>query len=300
MDWKKLGKALLFPHIALMIILVPIAIVLLVGSMVFVGTESVIAYISYVLSAYTLTVWCFKIPYAIRFFKTFKDENKYARRLQDDARLRVNVSLYGALAWNALYGIFQLWLGFVHSTFWFYSLGAYYICLGVMRFFLLLHTRRYAPGEKMQTELAKYRACGWIFLIMNLALALIIFFMVYWNRTFKHHMITAIAMAAYTFTAFTVAIVNIIRYRKYNSPVFSASKAISFAAACVSMLTLASTMLTTFSDGPMGETEQKIMLGCIGCSVSGVVVAMAIRMIAKGTKRLTQYRTEVEYGKQSQ
>ena len=300
MDWKKLGKALLFPHIALMIILVPIAIVLLVGSMVFVGTESVIAYISYVLSAYTLTVWCFKIPYAIRFFRTFKDENKYARRLQDDARLRVNVSLYGALAWNALYGIFQLWLGFVHSTFWFYSLGAYYICLGVMRFFLLLHTRRYAPGEKMQTELAKYRACGWIFLIMNLALALIIFFMVYWNRTFKHHMITAIAMAAYTFTAFTVAIVNIIRYRKYNSPVFSASKAISFAAACVSMLTLASTMLTTFSDGTMGETEQKIMLGCIGCSVSGVVVAMAIRMIAKGTKRLTQYRTEVEYGKQSQ
>ena len=288
MDWKKLGKALLFPHIAIMILLVPIATVLLVGSMVFVGTESVIAYISYVLAAYTLTVWCFKIPYLIKFFKTFKDENKYARRLQDDARLRVNISLYGSFAWNALYGIFQLWLGFYHRTFWFYSLGAYYICLAVMRFFLVRHTRKYTPGERMQTELVKYRACGWIFLIMNLALALIIFFMVYFNRTFEQHMITAIAMAAYTFTAFTVAIVNVVKYRKYNSPVFSASKAISFAAACVSMLTLTSTLLTTFSDGTMGPMEQKTMLGSVGVAVSMVIVTMAIYMIVTGTKKLKQ------------
>ncbi|MBE6557425.1 MAG: hypothetical protein E7661_00170 [Ruminococcaceae bacterium] len=291
MDWKKLCKAILFPHIAIMIILVPIATACLVVSMVLVGTESAVAIASYVLAAYTLTVWCFRIPYLIRFFKAFKNENIYAKRLQDDARLRVNISLYGSLAWNALYGIFQLWLGFYHHTFWFYSLGAYYICLAVMRFFLVRHTRKYAPGQRMKTELVKYRACGWIFLIMNLALALIIFFMVYFNRTFKHHMITAIAMAAYTFTAFTVAIVNVVKYKKYKSPVFSASKAISFAAACVSMLTLTSTLLTTFSDGTMGAMEQKMMLGSVGGAVSIVVVAMAIYMIATGTKKLKAINT---------
>ena len=286
MDWKKLGKALLFPHSVIRIILVPIATVLLVGSMVFVGTESVIAYISYILAAYTLTVWCFQIPTLIRFFKAFKAENKYARRWQNDARLRVNVSLYGSFAWNALYGIFQLWLGFYHHTFWFSSLGAYYICLGTMRFFLVRHTRKYAPGERMQAELVKYRACGWVFLVMNLALSLINFFMVYWNRTFQHHMITAIAMAAYTFTSFTTAIVSMVKYKKYNSPVFSASKAISFAAACVSMLTLTSTMLTTFSDGTMDAITRKIMLGSVGAAVSVTVVAMAIYMILKSTKKL--------------
>ena len=296
MDWKKLGKALLFPHIAIMILLVPIATVLLVGSMVFIGTESVIAYISYVLAAYTLTVWCMKIPKIIRFFKTFKDENKYARRWQDDTRLRVNVSLYGSLAWNVLYGIFQLWLGFYHHTFWFYSLGAYYICLGVMRFFLARHTTRYAPGEKMQAELKKYRACGIVFLMMNLALALIVFFMVYWNRTFEHHMITAIAMAAYTFTAFIVAIVNVIKYKKYNSPVFSASKAISLAAALVSMLTLESTMLTTFGDGTMTVVAQKWMLGATGGAISVLIVATAIYMIVVGSKKLKELKSEVENG----
>ena len=286
MDWKKLGKALLFPHTAIMIILVPIATVFLVGSMVFIGTESPMAILSYVLAAYTLTVWCFKIPYLIKFFKNFKNENQYARKWQDDARLRINVSLYGSLAWNTLYGIFQLWLGFFHHTFWFCSIGIYYICLAVMRLFLVNHTRKYAPGEKMRTELVKYRACGWIFLLMNLALSLIVFFMLYWNRTFTHHMITAIAMAAYTFTAFTTAIINVVKYKKYNSPVYSASKAISFAAACVSMLTLTSTLLTTFSDETMSVMEQKIMLGSIGIAVSAMVVILAVFMIVMGTKKL--------------
>ena len=293
MSLKKLGKALLFPHIAIMILLVPIATVLLVGSMVFIGTESLVAIVSYVIAAYTLTVWCFEIPYLIKFFKTFKNENKYARRWQDDTRLRVNVSLYGSFAWNALYGIFQLWLGFYHHTFWFCSLGGYYICLAVMRFFLVRHTRKYAPGEKMQAELMKYRACGIVFLVMNLSLALIIFFMVYWNRTFEHHMFTAITMAAYTFTALTTAIVNVIKYRKYNSPVYSASKAISLAAALVSMLTLESTMLTTLGDGTMSQVEQKWMLGATGGVISLLIVATAIYMIVIGTKKLKELKIEV-------
>ena len=298
MDWKKIGKALLFPHIVIMISLVPLATVLLVGSMVFVGTESPIAYISYVLAAYTLTIWCMKIPNIIRFFKRFKNENKYAQKWLTDTRLRVNVSLYGSFAWNALYGIFQLWLGFYHHTFWFSSLGAYYICLGIMRYFLVRHTAKYAPGERMQIELVKYRACGWVFLVMNLALSLIVFFMVYWNRTFQHHMITAITMAAYTFSAFAAAIVNMVKYKKYNSPVFSASKAISFAAACVSMLTLTSTMLTTFNDGTMDAITRKWMLGSVGVAVSGTVVTMAIYMIVQGTKKLKKINKEVQNGEQ--
>ena len=293
MDYKRLGKALLFPHISIMILLVPIATVLLVGSMVFIGTESAIAYISYVLSAYTLTVWCFKIPYLIKIFKSFKEENKYARRWLGDARLRVNVSLFSALLFNCLYGVFHLWLGFYHHTYWFYSLGVYYVSLAFMRSGLIRHTKRYAPGVKMRTELIKYRATGIVFLIMNLALTVIIFFMVYFNRTFEHDMITAIAMAAYTFASLAKAIISIVRYRKYNSPVFSASKAISLASACVSILTLEATMLTTFGEETMNEITRKTMLGATGAVISIFIIAIAIYMIVKGTKQL---KTEVENG----
>lgn len=296
MDLRKLGKALLFPHIAIIALLTPISLVLLVGSMVFVGVESPVAIASYVLSAYTLTVWCFRLPNIIRFLKRLKNENKLAKRWKNDTRLRVKVSLYASFSWNALYGAFQLWLGFYHETFWFYSLGAYYVCLAVMRFFLVGHTRKYQPGERLRGELVKYRACGWVFLIMNLALTLIIFFMVYWNRTFEHHMITAIAMAAYTFTSLTLAIINVVRYRRYNSPVYSASRAISLAAALVSVLTLESTMLTTFGGEDMTAQTKKWLLGATGGAISIMIIAAAIYMIAVSTKKINQLNSEVENG----
>jgi len=294
MDWKKIGKAVLFPHMVLMIILLPVAIVLLVYSMVFIGTESVIAIVSYVLAAYTLTIWCFKIPYLIRFIKSFRDENKYARRWLEDTRLRVNVSLYGSLIWNTAYAMLQLGMGLWHRTFWFISMAGYYIALAAMRFFLVKYTRKHKPGEKMWEEISKYRVCGIVFLIMNIAISVMIFFMVYWNRTFRHHEITTISMAAYTFTSLTIAIVNVVRYRKYNSPVYSASKAISLAAASVSILTLEATMLTTFGEETLNLVERRIFLGLSGGAVSIFIVAMAIYMIIRGTGKLKQLKTVKE------
>ena len=286
MNWKKLGKALLFPHIAIMIILFPVATVFLVYSMVFLGSESIVAIISYVLAFYTLTVWCVRTPQIIHFFKAFKNENRYARRWIEDTQLRVNVSLYGTLIWNTAYALLQLGLGFYHSSFWFFSMAGYYISLAIMRFFLVRHTSKHSPGEKMKEELIKYTACGWVFLFMNLAISLMIFFMVYWNRTFNHHEITTIALAAYTFTAFTIAIINIVKYRKYQSPVYSASKAISLAAACVSILTLESTMLTTFGKDTLDLFSRRLFLGLSGGAVSVFILVMSVYMIVQGRKKL--------------
>ncbi len=283
--FKKLCKSLLFPHIILMILLVPIVTVFLVWAMLTLDAESPIAIISYILSGYTLTVWCVRIPRLITYFRAFKNENKYAVRLFEDVRLRVNISLYASLSWNIAYAVFQMWLGHYHRSFWFYSIAGYYISLVIMRFFLATYTRKHTAGENMLAELKKYRICGWIFLAMNLALSLIILFMVYWNRTFIHHEITTIAMATYTFIAFTVAIVNMVKYSKYNSPVFSASKAINMAAACVSMLTLTSTMLTTFGEADV-IAFRRLMLALIGGAVSVFIITMAIYMIIKSTKKI--------------
>ena len=159
-----------------------------------------------------------------------------------------------------------------------------------MRFFLAQYTIKNKPGEKMREELSRYRLCGWVFLAMNLALSLMVFFMVYWNRTFRHHEITTIALAAYTFTAFVMAIINIVKYRKYNSPVYSASKAISLASACVSMLTLEATMLTTFGDGTMDAVTRKIFLGCTGGVISVFVIVTAIYMIKQSSEKLKELR----------
>ncbi len=290
--FKKICKALLFPHMAIMIILAPIATAFLVYSMVALGTESIISIISYVLAAYTLTIWCCKIPNIIRFFKNFKNENKYVQTWTGDVRLRVRVSLYGSFAWNTAYAIFQLCLGLYHASVWYYALAGYYICLALMRFFLSGHTTKHMPGENMKKELTEYRTCGWIFLVINLALSAMVFLMIYQNKSASHHEITTIALAAYTFTTLTTAIVNTVKYRKYESPVYSASKAISLAAACVSMITLTSTMLASFSEDTTDPMFRTYMLAGLGAAVAIFITATAIYMIMQSTKKLNAMKIE--------
>ncbi len=289
---KKLAKALLFPHISVALILIPASVAFLVYSMLNYDSASLIACVSYALSAYTLTVWCVRIPSLIVFFKTLKEENKYVRRWYGDEPWRLKVSLYSSLLFNISYACFNLFLGYYHSTFWFYSLAVYYLSLALMRFFLLRYTRKNTPGEKMRSELTRYRACGWILLFMNLAVSLMIFFMVYWNRTFIHHEITTIAIAAYTFTTLITAIIGLIKQRKVNSPILSAAKSISLASACVSMLTLESTMLTTFGKETLSLGERRLFLGLSGAAVSAFIITVAVFMVVTSSKKIKIFKTE--------
>lgn len=287
---SKLLRSFLFPAASVLLMLTPFAIVFLVYSMVFCGSESAVAIASYVIAAYTLTVWCIKIPSLNRFFKCFSKRNKYLNMWKSDPHLRIKLTLYGTLLWNTAYSLLQLGLGFYHSSFWYFSMAGYYISLAAMRFYLVKYTRK--NENNMLEELKKYRICGIVFLVMNLAVSLMIFFMVYWNRTFTHHPITAIAMAAYTFTAFTMAIISIVKYRKYQSPVYSAAKSISLASACVSMLTLESTMLTAFDDGSMDAASRRIMLASTGGVVSLFIIVLAVYMIVTSSKKLKGLNNE--------
>lgn len=284
-NWKKIGLSLLYPHLAVIFCLLPISVAFLVFALVYLGTESIIAIISYLLAFYVLLVICFRIPRMIAFFKALKRENKYINKWFSDVHLRMNVSLYGSLIWNIAFAIFQLGLGFYHHSFWFYSMFAYYVMLGIMRFFLFKHTRKYKANEEAEVELKKYIVSGWLLLFMNLALAVIVFFIVYWNRTFYHHMITTIALAAYTFFTFTFAIINLVKYKKYKSPVYSSAKNISLIAGCVSMLTLETTMLTTFGGGD-DPLFRQIIISLTGVAVIGFALTMAIIMIVKGNKEM--------------
>ena len=289
-NWKKVGLNLLYPHIAVIILLTPIATVFLVCSLIYFNQTSILAILSYLLSFYVLMVVCFRVPKIIKFFKAIKQENKYVKRYFSDVRLRMNISLYGSLIWNVAFAVFQLWFGFNQNSLWFYSMFAYYAILAVMRFFLVKHTRTYDIKENEEKEIKNANLCGWLLLVMNLALAVIIVFIVVWNRTFYYHEIITITLAAYTFTTFAFAIINIIRYRKFESPVYSTAKAISLIAASVSMLTLETAMLTTFSTGNDSGFRQ-LMLSLTGAAVTIFAITMAVLIIVRGNKKLKTLKT---------
>ncbi len=284
-DWKKVGISLLYPHLAVIICLLPISVAFLVFSLVYLTSTSIVAIISYLLAFYMLLVICFRLPKIIEFFKTVKNNNKYIQRWFSDRHLRINVSLYISLIWNVAFAIFQLGLGFYHKSFWYSSMFAYYAILGVARFFLLSHTRKYKAKEQERMETKKQLLCGWLLLLMNLALAVDVFFIVYINEAFKHHMITTIAMALFTFVTLTVAIIKVVKYKKYKSPVYSTAKSISLISACVSMLTLETTMLATFGE-ENSPLFRQIILSLTGIAVVGFAITMAIILIVKAQRKL--------------
>lgn len=291
--WKKVGKALLFPHIAVMILLLPIATASLLCAFLIFGSEHPVSYAAYMVAFYTLCVWCIRIPNLIKFVKKVQQDNRLVNRLTTDAHLRVKISLHGSIAFNLAYAVFQFGLGLFHGSFWFHSIAVYYLLLVIMRTFLLKDVRRATPGENRESELHRYRFCGIILLIMTQALISMVFFITYFGRGVTHHFITTIAMAAFTFTSLTVAIVNIVKYRRYNSPLFSASKAISLASALVSMLTLETAMLTAFASEDNTPMFRTLMTGLTGVTVCLLIIAMAIFMIVKSTKELKKIKNNI-------
>ena len=185
MNGKSIGKALLFPPAAVLALLPPIAAAALVYAMLRLEETDPIRIGSYVLSFYALTILCARIPTLVRGLRDFKNSSRYLMRWTGNVRLRTNVTLSGSALWNGAYGALQLGLGIYHRSAWFYSLAAYYAALAAMRFFLVRHTLRHEPGKQMWQELTHYRACGWIFLLMNFALSGMMFYMIYENRAIR-------------------------------------------------------------------------------------------------------------------
>lgn len=286
---KMVLRKLLFPPAALGIPLVIGAAGLLIYTFTGENVSPVVEYGSYGLSSYALVAACLGIPSVIGIWKRFLQKNALVRRYREDLRLRTRISLAGSISVNLAYALFQLFLGLYHASVWFYAFAGYYFLLALMRLLLALEASRGAPGENRTRELKRYRLCGVLLLGMNLTLGGIVGCVVWQGRTFRHHEITTIAMAAYTFTALTLAIVNTVKYRKYNSPVLSASKAISLAAASVSMLTLEAAMLSTF-DGGDDPVFHTVITSATGGAVCLFVLGMAGFMIVRSTKELKEIR----------
>lgn len=82
--------------------------------------------------------------------------------------------------------------------------------------------------------------------LMNLALVRVIVLVLVQDRTFHYAGVLIYVMALYALCALPSACVNLFRLRKQGSPVLSTAKAISLAAALMSMLSLEIAMLSRF------------------------------------------------------
>lgn len=293
MDWKRIGKKLLFPPVWLMVLLTIVSAVLL--TMVFLkGLEqSIPAYVVYALSFYTLSVVCVfctvVLPKQYGMIKQKIYDNPFGNHYMTDRAFRTRISLYLSLGISLLYVGINLWSWTFNHSWWFVVLAIYYVIMAVMRFLLVGYVRKNEIGVSVLDEWKRSRLCAYILLLVNLSLSGAVLMILYRNRGYDYPGIMIYVMAMHAFYSTTHTIVDIVKYRKLGSPVMSTAKIVSLSAALVSMLNLETAMFAQFG-ADMTPENHRIFIILTGAGVSITIVTLSVLLIGKANKEIRRIK----------
>lgn len=293
---KLLKKIFCLKPLPTVLISVP-SFALVIYVLAFTSEQTVISYVAYILSAYSLIILITGIRGIVLAVKNRLYNLPVVRKLYDipvgkrymeDAAFRIEVALYQGLVINSLYAAGKLASGMLYRSLWMVTLAVYYILLILLRSSLVHYVRRNSIGADITGEYRRYRMCGILLLAMNVALVGIVILIVHQNEYFYYPGYLIYMMALYAFYSIILAFINVIKYRKHGSPVMSAAKVISLTTAAVSMLSLTTAMIARFGDED--ESFRQLMTSLVGGGVCAVVFTMAVYMIVHANKKISQLK----------
>ena len=290
-DWKQIGKRLLFPGRAVLLAGVPLAAALLAYAFVVEGGEGIVSYVAFAFSSYMTVAVCACMPRLVREAIALAHRIPWLHRYMTDDHVRMHVSLYLSLGLNMLYAVMKLIMGAYYRSAWFGTLGVYYALLTAMRFMLLGHVRRNVPSRALASELKHFRLCGAVLIPMTIALTGVVILVIDRNEGFQYAGYLIYVAAMYAFYKVISAVVNLVKYRRYNSPVMSATKAVSLAAALVSVFALETAMLSQFGQ-ERDPLFRRIMTTATGAGICAFILSMAAVMIIHATRRLKMLQAD--------
>lgn len=273
--WKDIGLKILYPNIFIFILFFIVGFGSVISVFILNLSTHWIAYISYVLSAYALTITVARSINLIKWINKKLHSNKYTNRLLTDRDLKNNINLFSGTFFNMIYGIFKFITGFIYRSVWFGATGVYYLVLGMMKLSLTKHVIK-NTDEKTQHN--QYRNTGILMFLLNVAMVGMIVLMIKNGESAEYPGFIIFAQAGYTFYILIFAIINIIKYRKDHSPIVAASKSINLVAAVMSMFILQVAMINQF--GVDSDASFKSIINVITGSVTSfVTIGIAIFMI---------------------
>ena len=120
-------------------------------------------------------------------------------------------------------------------------------------------------------------AAGILLLVLNFALTGVILLTIAQDTARRYSEIVVISIATYTFYKIIMAVVNMVKVRKMQSPVLITIRNIGVADALVSMLTLQATMLASFQG--KGGLDANRMNAITGMVVCVLILALGVSMI---------------------
>lgn len=292
--WNKLYKRIISLKPIFIFLLIILTILLLKYSLSNENAISFIKYFTYLFSTFVLIVSVMNIKRAylyikkkitsINFYKTIKNklfENKYTKKYFSDKKYKNLLNLYIGITINLVFIILKFKDGIIYKSLWFISLAVYYILLVITKYFLLANLKK-THSEKDEYRI--YRNIGFFLLILNLALTIMIIQMVAKNVAIIYDDHVIYLSAIYSFYLIISAIINIFKYKKYNSPILSSVKIINLFTALVSILMLQTTMIARFKEDSFDY--MRMMNSITGTIIPAIILSTAIFMIFKGNRKI--------------
>jgi len=136
----------------------------------------------------------------------------------------------------------------------------------------------------MSWELRVYRTTGIFLFALDAALSGIATQIVRDGQSYHYSGTLIFAVAAYAFYSMAIAIVNTVKFRKFKSPVLSATKAVNLTTALVSIFNLEAAMIAQF--GADQPHFRLIMTTCTAFAVCVIVLGTAIFMVISSYRKL--------------
>jgi len=175
---------------------------------------------------------------------------------------------------NAGYALLNTAAGFAMRSWWFVTVGAYYAVLASARF-CVLQVKRHSDGDAAREAFAQH-VTGFLLMALSVCLCGMVTLAAMRDRGRKLHMIVMIAIAAYTFTRITLAIMRMVQARKTASPAERTLRNIALADAFVSIYSLQRSMLVSFPG--MEEAEIRLFNILTGTGVWLIVLLLGINL----------------------
>lgn len=278
---KEKLKAVFFPHPFLVFLMFNATVAGLVYIFWNHWEDSIFAICFYVVAFYTLVIVCLRIPQIVKNVKELIYRNKYTNTYVTDKDLRMRISMYRGLLVNCGFATFKIIMGFITNSAWLFAMAGYNVILSIMRSIVIFRSQAKGLTEEQERKrgLQSYYVCGWLLMILNVAVSVIIFMVIVQKQTIEYHMIVTIGLAAFTFYCFVMAIINLVKYRERKNPVYAAIKRIDMVKAIVSIFTLQVAMLTTFN-GQGESIDMGIMNTLTGLAVMISILTIGVKMIA--------------------
>lgn len=277
--WQALWRRCLYPGWLWVMVLALLSAAALVYVFTAHKEATLLAYVAYVESFYALVIGCIFVWKKGQAVRKFLYDHALSSRYLTDLMFRTKLGLYPSLGLHGLYAAFHVVIGVYDRSPWFGALGVYYFVLSLTKFLLLRHL----GTDSLQLSLKKYCFCGYLVLVMSLAMTLVVWQMIngHDGRQYPGYLIYVVAL--YAFYAFGNAIRNIIKCKKLCNPILSAAKMISFATAMVSMLSLQAAMFQSFGGTLFLRRTMNFLTGSAVCMF---LFGMSLYMMIHGNWQL--------------